>query len=47
MINLSKRYEAAKNKANSFMKNGQISKYFEVLLEMNEYKKTMIPIRVK
>ena len=47
MMNLSKRYQTAKNKANTFMKNGQISKYFEALLEMNEHKKIMTPIRVK
>lgn len=46
-MNLKKQYEAAKNKANAFMSNGEITKYFEALLEMNNYKKIMIPIKVK
>lgn len=41
MINLKKRYEVAKKKADKFMKNGQISAYFEALLEMNKYKNLM------
>lgn len=44
MINLTKQYETAKKKANQFMKNGEISNYFEALLEMNKYKKLMIAV---
>ncbi len=41
MKNLTKKYEAASNKAIKFMKNGQISQYFDALLEMNRCKKLM------
>lgn len=41
MINLKKQYETARKKANAFMKNGQITQYFEALLEMNEYKRLL------
>lgn len=41
MINLKKQYETAKNKANEFMQTGQITLYFEALLEMNKYKKLL------
>lgn len=44
MKNLTKQYEVAKNNANMFMKSGQISKYFEALLEMNKYKKLMVAV---
>lgn len=44
MKKLKMKYEAAKNKANMFMKNGEISQYFETLLEMNRYKKLMVAI---
>ena len=44
MNNLIKKYEKAKNSANMFMENGQISQYFEALLEMNRYKKLMVTI---
>ena len=44
MKNITKRYETAKSKANLFMKNGQISQYFEALLEMNRYKRLMTAI---
>ena len=44
MKNLTKQYETAKNNANEFMKNGQISKYFEALLEMNKYKRLMVAV---
>lgn len=47
MNNLKRQYEATKNKANAFMKDGQITQYFEALLEMNKCKKLMIPIVVK
>lgn len=42
MIDLRKRYEIAKQNANKFMKNGQISAYFNALLEMNKYKRLII-----
>jgi len=44
MINLIKKYETAKKSAHRFMKNGQIAKYFEALLEMNKYKRLMTVI---
>jgi len=44
MTNLRKKYDTAKKSANTFMKNGQISQYFEALLEMNRYKKLMVAI---
>ncbi|WP_299105474.1 hypothetical protein [uncultured Tenacibaculum sp.] len=44
MKNLTKQYETAKNNANEFMKKGQISQYFEALLEMNKYKKLMVAV---
>lgn len=44
MRNLTKQYEVARNNANEFMKKGQISQYFEALLEMNKYKKLMVAV---
>lgn len=44
MKSLTKQYEVTKSKANLFMKNGQISQYFEALLEMNKYKRLMTAI---
>lgn len=44
MKNLTKQYEMAKNNANEFMKKGQISQYFEALLEMNKYKRLMVAV---
>lgn len=44
MLQLTKQYEIAKNKSIEFMKNGQISAYFNALLEMNKYKKLMVAI---
>ncbi|WP_165872187.1 hypothetical protein [Tenacibaculum sp. M341] len=41
MKNLAKQYEQANNRAKGFMRNGQISQYFEALLEMNKYKRLM------
>lgn len=38
MSNLTKQYETAKENSIEFMKNGQISAYFEALLEMKKYK---------
>lgn len=45
MIDLTKKYENAKQKSIEFMKKGQISAYFDTLLEMNKYKRLMIAIR--
>lgn len=44
MHNLTKQYEIAKRKANDSMRNGQITQYFDALLEMNKYKKLMIAV---
>ncbi|WP_271407018.1 hypothetical protein [Tenacibaculum soleae] len=44
MRNLNIQYQIAKNNANQFMKNGQITKYFEALLEMNKYKRLMVAV---
>ena len=44
MISISKKYETAKKRANDFMKKGQITQYFEALLEMNKYKRLMTAI---
>jgi len=41
---LTKQYETAKKKATLFMKNGQITAYFEALLEMNKYKRLMLAV---
>ncbi len=40
-MDFTKLYENAKNRANNFMANGQISAYVKALKEMNEYKKMM------
>ncbi len=44
MKNLSIQYDSAKERANEFMKKGQIPQYFEALLEMNKCKKIMTAI---
>lgn len=44
MKNLTKQYEIARSNANEFMKKGQISQYFDALLEMNKYKKLMVAV---
>ena len=44
MNTLSSQYETAKNDSIEFMKNGQISAYFNTLLEMNKYKRLMIAV---
>lgn len=41
MNQLSNQYEIARQKANDFMKKGQISAYVNALLEMNKYKRLM------
>lgn len=44
-MNLTKQYETAKKNATEFMQNGQISSYFEALLEMKKYKRLLIAIQ--
>ena len=44
MNTFSTQYETAKNNSIEFMKNGQISAYFEALLEMNKYKRLMLAV---
>lgn len=44
MKNLTIQYELSNKRAKEFMKNGQISKYFEALLEMNKYKRLLAAI---
>ena len=44
MNTLSSQYETAKNDSIEFMKKGQISAYFNALLEMNKYKRLMIAV---
>ncbi len=44
MRNFNLQYETAKNNANEFMKRGQITQYFEALLEMNKYKRLMVAV---
>ncbi len=44
MNTLFTQYETAKTDAITFMKNGQISDYFNSLIEMNTYKRLMIAV---
>ncbi len=44
MKDLKKKYQSAKQKAINLMKKGQIHEYFNVLIEINGYKKQMITI---
>lgn len=44
MIELKQHYEIAKRKATLLMEKGQISAYFEALLEMNRYKRLMVAV---
>ena len=44
MKGLTNQYEIAKYKAIKSMKNGQISAYFNALLEMNKYKRLMLAV---
>ena len=44
MNTFSQQYETAKQNSIEFMKNGQISAYFNALLEMNKYKRLMVAI---
>lgn len=42
MKELIKQYENAKKRSLVFMKKGQLSAYFDTLLEMNNYKRLMV-----
>jgi hypothetical protein len=44
MIDLTNKYEIAKQSSIEFMQNGQISAYLQALLEMNKYKRLMIAV---
>ncbi|MFC4267907.1 hypothetical protein [Polaribacter marinivivus] len=44
MIELTNKYEIAKQNSIEFMKNGQIADYLNSLLEMNKYKRLMVAI---
>ena len=44
MKELIKKYENAKKRSIEFMKNGQLTAYFETLLEMNRYKRLMMAV---
>lgn len=44
MNNLDYKYENAKLNSIEFMKNGQISAYFNALLEMNKYRRLLIAV---
>ena len=44
MKDLTKQYETAKQNSIEFMKLGQISDYFNALLEMNKYKRLMVAV---
>lgn len=44
MKNLNTQYDLAKNRADEFMRRGQITQYFEALLEMNKYKRLMVAV---
>lgn len=44
MNELTKQYELAKSNSKEYMKNGQISAYFNALVEMNKYKRLMLAV---
>ncbi|WP_198342054.1 hypothetical protein [Polaribacter sp. SA4-10] len=44
MNTFTQQYETAKQNSIAFMKQGQITAYFEALLEMNKYKRLMIAV---
>ena len=44
MKELIKQYDSAKKKSKVFMKKGQLSAYFDTLLEMNKYKRLMVSV---
>ena len=45
MKDLTKQYEIAKSNSIEFMRLGQISDYFNALVEMNKYKRLMVAVR--
>ena len=44
MKELIKQYENAKMRSLEFMKRGQLSAYFDTLLEVNKYKRLMLVV---
>jgi len=44
MNSLTTQYEIAKRNSIEFMKKGQITAYFQALLEMNKYKRLMLAV---
>tara|TARA_R110002051_G_scaffold161643_1_gene233209 strand:- start:197 stop:340 length:144 start_codon:yes stop_codon:yes gene_type:complete len=44
MIDLTQKYESAKQNSIKFMRKGQISAYLNALLEMNKYKRLMVAV---
>lgn len=44
MKDLTNKYENAKQNSIEFMQTGQISAYFNALLEMNKYKRLMVAV---
>ena len=44
MKTFSQQYESAKRRANRSMAQGEVSQYFDALLEMNKYKRLMIAV---
>ncbi|MBT7425256.1 MAG: hypothetical protein HN779_04315 [Flavobacterium sp.] len=44
MKELTKQYETAKQNSIEFMRTGQISDYFNALLEMNKYKRLLVAV---
>lgn len=44
MIDLTNKYETAKQNSIEFMKNGQIADYLNALLEMNKYKRLLVAV---
>jgi hypothetical protein len=44
MNNLTNQYENAKQNSFEFMQTGQISAYFNALIEMNKYKRLLVAV---
>lgn len=44
MDDLIQKYETAKSKSIQYMQKGEISAYFNSLLEVNQYKKVLVAI---
>lgn len=44
MKSFNQQYQIAKQNAIDFMEKGQITAYFDALLEMNKYKKLMVAV---